>query len=46
VWNVLGTVDDSQHVDLIRLDVVDDPKGAFQYLPNLRDTEFGDLAPR
>ena len=28
-WNLLCAVDDSKHVDLIRLDVVDDSKGPF-----------------
>jgi len=44
-WNLLCAVDDSQHVDLIRFDVVDDSKGAFDYLPDLGDPEFRDLAP-
>jgi hypothetical protein len=39
-------VDDSKDVDLIRLDVIDDSKGAFHDLPDLGDPEFRDLAPR
>ena len=41
----MGAVDNSKHVDLIRLDVVDDSEGPFQNLPNLRDAEFHDLPP-
>lgn len=39
-------MDDGKHVNLIRLDVVDDSKGPFQNLPNLWDPEFRDLPPR
>lgn len=45
-WNLLCAVDDSQDVDLIRLDVVDDSKGAFHDLANLWYSEFRGLAPR
>jgi hypothetical protein len=45
-WNLLCAVDDGKHVDLIGLDVVDDSKGRFQNLPDLRDAEFRDLTAR
>ena len=45
-WDLLCAVDDSKDVDLIRLDVIDDSKGAFHDLPDLGDPEFRDLAPR
>ena len=44
-WNLLCAVDDSKDVDLIRLDVIDDPEGPFQNLPNLWDRKFRDFAP-
>jgi hypothetical protein len=37
--------DNSKHVDLIRLDVADNSKGAFHYLPDLGDPKFRDFAP-
>jgi len=43
--NLLCAVDDSKHVDLIRLDVVDNSIGAFDYLPDLGDPELRHLAP-
>ena len=43
---MLSAVDDSKDVDLIRLDVIDDSKWAFQDLPNLWDRKFRDFAPR
>ena len=44
-WNLPCAVDDSKDVDLIRLDVIDDPKGPFQNLTNLWDRKFRDFAP-
>jgi len=43
--NLLRAVDDSKDVDLIRLDVVDDSKGAFEDLPNLWNGKLRDFAP-
>ena len=43
---MLSAVDDGKHIDLVRLDVVDDSKGPFQNFPDLRDPEFRDLPPR
>src|SRR5208337_3265866 len=45
-WDLPCAVDNSKHVDLIGLDVVDDSEGPFQNLPNLRDPEFRDPSPR
>ncbi len=45
-WDLPSAVDDGKHVDLIRLDPVDDSERPFQNLPNLRDPEFCDLRPR
>ena len=45
-WNLLCAVDDSQDVDLIRLDVVDVSKRAFHDLADLWDSEFRGLTPR
>lgn len=42
--NWLCAVDDGKHVDLVRLDLVDDAEGAFHYLPDLRDPEFQHFA--
>ncbi len=43
---MLCAVYDRKDVDLIRLEVVNDSKGAFHDLPDLGDPEFRDLAPR
>lgn len=43
--NLLRAMDDGQHVDLIRFNVVDDSKRPLQDFPNLRDPEFRHLAP-
>ena len=43
---MLCAVCDRKDVDLIRLEVVNDSKGAFHDLPDLGDPEFRDLAPR
>ena len=39
-------MDDSQDVDLVRLDVVDDPVGTLEDLADLIEVVFGDLAAR
>ena len=37
--------DNSKHVDLIRLGVADNSKGAFHYLPDFGGPKFRDFAP-
>ena len=39
-------MDDREHVDLVRLDVVDDSVGAFQHFPNLAVLKLGHGAAR
>jgi len=37
-------VDDGKKIDLVGFDVIDDAKGPFQNLPDLRDPKFRDFA--
>ncbi|MEI8132435.1 MAG: hypothetical protein WCG34_08375 [Leptolinea sp.] len=41
VLNVSGPMNNGQNVDLVRLDVIDDPVWAFDHLPDLFQPVFG-----
>ena len=41
---LLRSVDHGDHINLVGLDVIDDPEGAFQHFPYLREIDFRDDA--
>ena len=41
---LLRSVDHGDHINLVGLDVIDDPEGAFQHFPYLREFDFRDDA--
>jgi len=46
MWDLLSPVNGGKHVDLVGFDVVNNPKGAFQDLPDLRNPELRYLEAR